>query len=108
MDLLVESVLAIDEENVETSSTEQACTLKSGKSGADDSHVVARSHETYPPGALFSKAGSPKKGRDRSAPGSGILRLAQDSRQVLCAAKRVLSRHAPARRKNEKRQMTNE
>jgi hypothetical protein len=44
MDLLVESVLAIDEENVEALSREQAGTLKPGKSGADNSHVVAGFH----------------------------------------------------------------
>src|SRR5204863_3567015 len=79
MDLLVESVLAIDEENVETLSTEQACTLKPGKSGADDSHVVARSHETYPPGALFSKAGSPKKAET----GRHLVQESYASRKIL-------------------------
>jgi hypothetical protein len=45
MDLLVECVLPIDEENVDALPGEQASTLKSGQSGADDSHVVACSHE---------------------------------------------------------------
>jgi len=52
VNLLVESVLAIDEENVDALSGEQARTLEPGKSGADDSHVVARFHEpdlTRPP-----------------------------------------------------------
>jgi hypothetical protein len=40
MDLLVESVFAIDEENVEVLLREQASTLKSGKSGANDRHIV--------------------------------------------------------------------
>jgi hypothetical protein len=44
MDLLVESVLAIDEENVDALSTEQASTLEPGKSSPDDSHVVTRPH----------------------------------------------------------------
>ena len=52
VNLLIETVLAIDEENVNASSREQASTLEPGKSGADDSHVVARFHEpdlTRPP-----------------------------------------------------------
>ena len=45
MDLLVESVLAIDEENVQALPSEQSGTLQSGKSGADDGYVVAGVHE---------------------------------------------------------------
>jgi hypothetical protein len=44
MDLLVESVFAIDEENVEVLLREQASTLKSGKSGADRHIVGAGRH----------------------------------------------------------------
>jgi hypothetical protein len=44
MDLLVESVLAIDEENVDALPGEQASTLKPCQSGADDSHVITSSH----------------------------------------------------------------
>ena len=40
MDLLVERVFAIDEENLETLLRQQASTLKPGKSGANDSHIV--------------------------------------------------------------------
>ena len=58
MDLLVESVLAIDEENVEALPGEQSSTLKPGKSSADDSHVIARPH-------------------------AGMLSLPRDFRQVL-------------------------
>ena len=45
MDLLIESLLAIDEENVEALFREQASTLKAGQSGADDRDVIARSHK---------------------------------------------------------------
>src|ERR1700754_567130 len=44
MNLLVESVLAIDEKNAETLPGEQASALKSGQSGADDRYVVTCSH----------------------------------------------------------------
>ena len=66
MDLLVESVFAIDEENVEALPGEQASTLKPGKSGADDSHVVARSHNVSP-SPLSRKVQRQKKGRGGSA-----------------------------------------
>ena len=65
MDLLVESVFAIDEENVKALSGEEASTLKPGKSGTDDSHVVARSHLRI--GKSFSREARRQKGRDGSA-----------------------------------------
>ena len=42
VDLLIEGVLAIDEEHFDTLSSKQAGTLKAGKSGADDSYVIRR------------------------------------------------------------------
>ena len=45
VDLLVESVFAIDEENIKTLSSEQASTLESGKSCANNSYVVVCPHE---------------------------------------------------------------
>ena len=44
MNLLVESVFAVDEENVETLPGEQASTLKSGQSRTDDSNLITRPH----------------------------------------------------------------
>lgn len=44
MDLLVERVFAIDEENVDALSRQEASTLKPCKSSADNSYVVSRSH----------------------------------------------------------------
>ena len=70
VNLLVESVLAIDEENVEVLSREQASTLEPGKSCADDGHVVARSHRF------------------------GILRARLDCGQVLYGAKKARFRFA--------------
>ena len=63
MDLLVESVLAIDEENVEAVPGEQASTLKPGKSGADDSHVVACSHEGFAKSFVTQSSKIKKGGR---------------------------------------------
>ena len=63
MDLLVESVLAIDEENVETLPGEQASTLKSCQSGTDDSHVVACSHVRIAK-SFVMQSSKTKKGRD--------------------------------------------
>jgi hypothetical protein len=64
MDLLVESVLAVDEENVKVSPGEQARTLKPGKSGADDSHIVARSHDYLPSYALAAFSSSTLRGKE--------------------------------------------
>ena len=44
MNLLVESVLAIYEENVETLPGKESSTLKPGKSRTDDRDVIKRSH----------------------------------------------------------------
>ena len=44
MNLLVESVLAIYEKNVETLPGEESSTLKPGKSRTDDRDVIKRSH----------------------------------------------------------------
>ena len=63
MDLLVESVLAIDEENVDALPGEPASTLKSGQSRADDSHVVACSHEGVAKSFVIQSSKA-KKGRD--------------------------------------------
>jgi len=41
VDLLIECVLAIDKKHVDALLGEQAGTLKTGESGADDGHVVA-------------------------------------------------------------------
>ena len=48
VDLLVESVLAIDEENANPLPGEEPSTLESGQSRADDCHVVASLHEPPP------------------------------------------------------------
>ena len=47
MYLLVESVLAIDEEDLEALPREESRTLQSGKAGADDSHVIIRAHRRH-------------------------------------------------------------
>ena len=44
VDLLIECVLAIDEENVDALPGKEASTLKPGKSRTDDSYVIARPH----------------------------------------------------------------
>ena len=44
MDLLIESVLAIDEKNADALPAEQASTLQSGQSSTDDSYVITHSH----------------------------------------------------------------
>src|SRR3569832_1700 len=46
--LLIESVFAIDEENIDALAGEQSGTLQTCQSGADDSHVEARSHDVWP------------------------------------------------------------
>jgi hypothetical protein len=46
MDLLVERVLALDKENTNSLLCEQARTLKTGESRADDSDVIASDAET--------------------------------------------------------------
>ncbi len=61
VDLLVESVLAIDEENVQALPAEQSGTLQAGQSGADDGHVVAGSHERFAK-SFVSQSLSTKKG----------------------------------------------
>jgi hypothetical protein len=63
VDLLVETVFAIDEEYVKALLREQSSTLKPGKSGANDGHVVGA-------------------GRHVSS-----LRRRAHCRQVLCRAK---------------------
>ena len=63
VDLLVKTVFPIDEEYVEALLREQSSTLKPGKSGANDGHVVGA-------------------GRHISS-----LRRRADCRQVLCRAK---------------------
>jgi hypothetical protein len=47
VNLLVESIFAIDEENVNALRREQASTLKSCQSRTDNSHVVTASHEYF-------------------------------------------------------------
>src|SRR5688572_27950509 len=55
MDLLVERVLAIHEAHVAATPGEQASSLKPGPPGADDSHEIACSHETYLEALSFAK-----------------------------------------------------
>jgi hypothetical protein len=47
MYLLIESVLAIDEEDPEALSRQESRTLQSGKPGADDTHVIVRAHNRH-------------------------------------------------------------
>ena len=67
MYFLIECVLAIDEENVDALPGEQARTLKSGQSGADDSYVVACSHERCREVLCYAKFEGKKRGGDGSA-----------------------------------------
>jgi hypothetical protein len=64
MNFLFERVFAIDEENAETLPGKQASTLKAGQSGADDSHVVARSHKRIAK-SFIAQSRKTKKGERR-------------------------------------------
>ena len=62
VDLLVERLLAIDEEHVHAFAREQASTLESGQPRADNRDVITRSHKTSP-SSLHRKAGRLSRAR---------------------------------------------
>jgi hypothetical protein len=62
VDLLIERVLAIDEQNADALPREQSGTLQSGQSGADDSYVITRSHRCIAKSSVLQSPKAKKGG----------------------------------------------